>query len=153
MALYVIRRQDLASGNDKFASIVILSVPSGSGENIKDKLQKGRSEAPNVKVILSAPIGSEEDTKRTLGTTARVYPATAQVRVRSDSRENASPPSDVGTAQVRARQKGDDAVREGKKNAEKGKESKARVRYTAKERKAYGKLIHARTHYGHSSNI
>jgi hypothetical protein len=120
-ALYVIRRQDLALGVGKTASI---------------------SEATSFKsfkVFFPAPSGSGENTKGQLGTTARVYPATAQLRARSDSRENVSPPLDVGTAPSRASQKGGDAVRE-----EKVKEEKERVRYTAKERKAYGKLIHAR---------
>ena len=84
-----------------------------------------------------------------LGTTARVYPATAQERTRSDSREKASTSSDVSTAQERTRVKGDVAVREERER----KERKEQKRYTAKQRKAYGRLIHARMHHGHSSNV
>jgi hypothetical protein len=158
-ALYVIRRQDLASANDKAASIsVVLSVPSGPRVGTKDELPKGECEATRLKVVFSPPRGSEEAAKSMLGTTARVYPATDQLRTRSDSRENASTSADVSTDQLRTSLKGDVAVKEEEVKREEGKEEekekeKGKARYTARQRKAYGKLIHARMHHGHSSNV
>ena len=107
-ALYVIRRQDLASGNDKTASIsVVLSAP-GPGEHAKSMLQKGKCEATSVNVVFSAP--SESKNTEIMGTTARVYPTTDRERTRSYSQENASSPPHVSTHLERSRKKGDVAV-------------------------------------------
>jgi hypothetical protein len=62
-----------------------------------------------------------------LGTTARVYPATAQERTRSDSREKASTSTDVSTAQERTRVKGDVAVRKKEKEGKKGEDRMTRI--------------------------
>ena len=131
-ALYVIRRQDLVSP----------PAPSGQGGHEVRSPKNGHIiEAASVYVAFSTPMG--EKNTNILGSTARVYPATAQVRARSDSRENASSPPHVSTAQVRTRMKGGVAV-----NGEKGS-----ARHSARQRMAYGKLIHARMHHGRSSNV
>jgi transposase InsO family protein len=171
-ALYVIRRRDLASGQSRIASVnvalsvpsgsreytktlhnsaasvkVPLSVPNGSMEDTKNMLQ---SEATSVKVLLTAPRGPGVNTEITgLGTTARVYPATAQDRARSDSQENASSARDFVTAQDRARLD----VTAVKVDEGKAEGVKTQRKYTAKERKAFGKLMHSRMHFGHSSNV
>jgi len=127
-ALYVIRRQDLASGNDKKDSIsVLLSVPSGPRENTK------ACEATSIKVISSIPSGSKKDTTIMQSSTACVYPATASLQATLDSQENASPPPDVVTASLQATLKGDDAVKqiEGK---EKEKIDESNKQETAKAR-------------------
>jgi hypothetical protein len=149
-ALYVIHRRDLESGNEttfeKSSNIsVVLSNPRGSNQKEKENF-----EATSVKVTLTAPCGPEEDTKSMLDNTARVYPATDQHRTRSDSREKASSSLKV-TDQHRTRHECDAAVEE-EKGQETGKPNGTH-RYTSKQRKAYGKLIHARTHMGHSSNV
>ena len=87
-----------------------------------------------------------ENARTLVSTTARVYPATARIRARSDLREIESFTSHVSTAQTRARVKDVVAV------VEKNSNSKI-AQHTERKRIAYGKLIHARMHHGHSTNV
>ena len=64
---------------------------------------------PALAWLFRPPVGRGGNTRSRLGTTARVYPATAQDRARSDSREKASS-SNAVTGQVRPRSEGDTAV-------------------------------------------
>ena len=110
---------------------------------IEDKTDQFKTDVARICVVFSSPTGDSKNAYF-LDSTARVYPNTARMRARLDSREKTTTLPHMPTARMRAREKGDEAV------IEKGREH---ARHTEKQRKAYGKLIHARMHHGHSSNV
>ena len=148
--LYVIRRQDLALarvGLETARINVALSVPSGlRGHSLKQE-QNRELEAIGVKAESFSARASGPKSTDTPINTAWVYPATDQVRTRSDSQENASPLPHASTDQERTGMKGDDAVidRVGVVSKE--------AHHAERQRKEKGKLIHARMHHGNSSNV